>query len=258
MNKLASILAIVILWVSGTSATTHPTFEEGEQLFVVAQSGLSLRAEPGSHNELIKIIPYGEIVQILEPDSTMVTESINWVSGQWVPVHYDGHIGYVFDGYLSPLMLPSYSFEKTQSDLDFIYPLESWVGVHLHAMGGQDTVTTDYYDQVTQVYESGDYMTRMNAGNLYKVKLNLKDVRIMDAYHLLKSMLNNKYEIDHFEKKSLFLADESNDLHRVKIQLDNPIDIRYTDKGDVLITITSQEYECDLMTAADVEIDYSR
>jgi len=62
MNKLASILAVLVLWVSGASATTHPTFEEGEQLFVVAQSGLSLRAEPGSHQELITIIPYGEVV----------------------------------------------------------------------------------------------------------------------------------------------------------------------------------------------------
>ena len=248
MNKLASILTILILWVSGASATTHPTFEEGAQLFVVAQSGLSLRAEPGSHKELITIIPYGEVVQILKPDSIMLKENINWVSGQWIPVHYDGHIGYVFDGYLSPLTLPSYSFEKAQSDLNLIYPLESWVGVHLHAIGNQDTVTTDYYDQVTQMYESGDQLTRMNAGNLYKVKLNLKDVRIMDVYHLLKSMLNNRYEIDHFEKSSLFLADEGSDLKRIKIQLENPVDIRYTAAGNVLVTITSQEYECDLLT----------
>lgn len=248
MNKLASILAILILWVSVASATTHPTFEEGAQLFVVAQSGLSLRAEPGSHKELITIIPYGEVVQILKPDSIMLKENINWVSGQWIPVHYDGHIGYVFDGYLSPLTLPSYSFEKAQSDLNLIYPLESWVGVHLHAIGNQDTVTTDYYDQVTQMYESGDQLTRMNAGNLYKVKLNLKDVRIMDVYHLLKSMLNNRYEIDHFEKSSLFLADEGSDLKRIKIQLENPVDIRYTAAGNVLVTITSQEYECDLLT----------
>ncbi len=255
MNKIASILAVVVLWVSGASATTTPTFQEGEQLFVVAQSGLSLRAEPGSHQELITIIPYGEVVQILEPDSVLIKENINWITGHWIPVHHKGHIGYVFDGYLSPLTLPSYSFEKTQSDLDFIYPLESWVSVHLHAIGNQDTVMTDYYDQVTQQYESGDYMTRMNAGNLYKVKLNLKDVRIMDAYHLLKSMLNNKYEIDHFEKSTLFLADEGNELYRIKIQLDSPVDIRYTRDGDVLLTITSQEYECDLMTSADITID---
>lgn len=251
MNKLSSILAVVVLWVSGASATTPPTFEEGDQLFVVARSGLSLRIEPGSNQDLITIIPYGEIVQVLEPDSTLMEENINWVRGHWVPVHYNGKIGYVFDGYLSPLRLPSYSFEKTQSDLDLIYPLESWVSVHLHAIGNQDTVTTDYYDQVTQSYESGDHLTRMNAGNLYKVKLNLTDVRIMDAYHLLKSMLNNKYEVEHFERSSLFLADEGNDLHRVKIQLDNPVDIRYTHNGDVLITITSQEYECNLMTSVD-------
>ncbi len=248
MNKLASILAVLVLWMSGASATTHPTFKEGEQLFVVAHSGLSLRAKPGSHQELITIIPYGEVVQILKPDSILLQENINWVSGQWVPVHYDGHIGYVFDGYLSPLTLPSYSFEKTQSDLDLIYPLESWVGVHLHAIGGQETITTDYYNQVTQVYEFGDHFTRMNAGNLYKVKLKLTDVRIMDAYHLLKSMLNDKYEVDHFEKSSLFLTNEGNDLHRIKIQLDNPVDIRYTSEGDVLITITSQKYECDLIS----------
>lgn len=251
MNKLASIIAIIILWVSGTQATTQPTFEEGEQLFVVAQSGLSLRTQPGSQNELIAIIPYGKVVQILQPDSVLLQENINWVSGQWIPVHYNGNIGYVFDGYLSPLTLPKYSFEKTQSNLDFIYPLESWVGVHLHALGDQDTVTTDYYDQVTQVYESGDYMTRMNAGNLYKVKLNLKHVRIMDAYHLLKSMLSDQNEINEFEKSSLFLADEGNDLHRIKIKLDNPVDIRYTSDGNVLITITSQEYECDLMNITD-------
>ncbi len=88
----------------------------------------------------------------------------------------------------------------------------------------------------------------MKASNLYKVKLNLKDVRIMDVYHLLKSMLNDKHEIEQFEESSLFLADEGNDLHRVKIQLENAVDIRYTSAGDVLITITSQKYECNLMS----------
>ena len=77
----------------------------------------------------------------------------------------------------------------------------------------------------------------------------------MDAYHLLKSMLNNKYEIEHFEKSSLFLANDGNDLHRIKIQLENPVDIRYNAKGDVVLTITSQEYECDLITAVDIEIE---
>lgn len=247
MNKLAIIIAIIIIGSTCVMASNTPTFEEGQNLHVMAHSGLSLRAEPGSHSEVITIIPYGDLVQVLQPDTALINENINWVAGKWIPIHYDGHVGYVFDGYLSALSLPIHEFEKSQSDMDLIYPLESWVGVNLHSIGSPDTITTDYYDQVTHSFESGDHLIQMNAGNLYKVKLNLKDVRIMDAYHLLKSMLNDKYEIDHFEKSSLFLAGESNDLSRIKIQLENPVDIRYERDGSILITITSQEYECQLM-----------
>ena len=106
MNKLASILAIVILWSTITFGSTEPQFSEGETCFVVAHSGLSLRSDAGSHYETITIIPYGEVVQILRSDSTMLLDHINWVSGHWVPVHYNGYTGYVFDGYLSSLSLP--------------------------------------------------------------------------------------------------------------------------------------------------------
>ena len=247
MKKLALILAISFITITTILASPHPIFEEGQQLFVVAQSGLSLRTGAGSHHELITIIPYGEIVQILAEDSIIVEDRIDWISGRWIAVHYDGDIGYVFDGFLSPLALPIHEFEKSQSGLDLIYPLESWVSVHLHPISKPDTVSTDYSDQITQVYESGDVLIQMNAGNLYKVKLELKDVRLMDAYHLLKSMLNDKYEIDHFEKTTLFLADDGQELERIKINLDDPIDIRYTRDGQVIISITSREYECRLL-----------
>lgn len=254
MNKLASIITIVVLVTTQGYSIQHPPFEEGQHLYVVAQAGLSMRAEAHAGGELITIIPYGELVQVLEHSDSLHTQRIEWVDGHWTPVHYEGHVGYVFDGYLSALSLPIHEFEKTQEELDLIYPLESWVGVHLHELGSPDTVITDYYDQVTQVYEGGDKLTRMNAGNLYKLKLSLKDVRLMDAYHLLKSMLSHRYEVDLFQQATLYLASEDDHLTRIKVQLDNPIDIRYERDGQVLITITSQEYECQLLTQIDHEL----
>lgn len=248
MNRLAFLFVLILGVTLSMNANTEPIKTEQVTHHVVAHSGLSLRTGPASYQDLITIIPYGASVSILPTDSIHVNthDRIEWVSGNWVKVEYNEHVGYVFDGFLSKLHVPTYAFEKANSDLDLIYPLQSWMEVHMIADHNVDTITTDYYDKVTQHFVEGHTLERINAGNLYKLRVTLQDVRIMDAYHLLKAMLNNKYEVEHFNKKSIFITSAENELERVKVNLDNHVDIRKNDAGYVVITITSQEYECQL------------
>lgn len=251
MNRFALIIiatfGLAISLFANTNPTEPHTTHPASHMNVVAHSGLSMRTGPASHHDLITVIPYGSSVEILHTDSIHVSDRIEWVSGEWTLVKYKDYTGYVFDGFLSKLHLPVHDFEKTSSDLDLIYPLQSWVETHMMAENHVDTITTDYYDKVTQHFVEGHTMERINAGNLYKLRVTLDNVRIMDAYHLLKTMLNNKYEVEYFNKKSIFITSAENELHQVKVDLDNPVDIRKNELGQVVLTITSQEYECKLL-----------
>lgn len=237
---------LMLLFYTQMWGTGQPLFSEGAQLYVMANSGLTLRAQPNSQSESLGVLEFGFSVLVLnQPDSVETYEKIEWVEGNWVLVEHEGVTGYMFDGYLSDLPLPSYEFEKCQLDMDLIYPLESWTEVNL-GLEHTDTLIAGTLRKLTSNFEAGDKLIQTHKNDEYKIELYLKDIRVMDAYHLLLSMLDGKKSIESFKDMSTFIEDRNDELYKISIDIDNPVWIRKLKNGDVKITVKTLNYLCGL------------
>ena len=245
LKVLFASMLMVIFYVQ-MWATNGPGFTEGTQLYVVANSGLSLRLEPNKSGEVLVVADFGSSVSVLnQPDSVSYFDKVDWVEGNWVYVEYDGITGYMFDGYLTDLPLPLYEFEKCQLDLDLIYPLESWSELNLGEFE-QKVIQAGVLKKETNKYLGGEKMIRSQKEDDFKLELYLNDVRLMDAYHLLQSMIDTNAGVEKFKNQSTFINDREGDLYKVKIELESPIILRKLKSGDIKITITSDTYTCEM------------
>lgn len=75
-----------------------------EEAYVAAESGLSLRDQPDVSGKMLTKLAYGEAIGVLEETdkNLVVLDGGEKISGKWVKVETRNHIGYVFNGYLSP------------------------------------------------------------------------------------------------------------------------------------------------------------
>ena len=90
---------------------------------VTAPSGLSLRAQPSLTAERIGGIPYNAQVESLTPTIyPEPTDTIDNVSGAWVPVRYGTQEGYVFSAYLKYGDLFTPATEKLNNDYRITVP----------------------------------------------------------------------------------------------------------------------------------------
>ncbi|WP_299365090.1 SH3 domain-containing protein [Winogradskyella sp.] len=98
MNYLKMILAI------GLVCNLAVVTAQQEEAYVAAESGLSLREQPDISAKMLSKLAYGEAIGIIEKTDKklVILDSGKKISGEWVKVETRTHIGYVFDGYLSP------------------------------------------------------------------------------------------------------------------------------------------------------------
>ncbi len=244
-KQISISILLYLLFIIRLSAETPPFFTEGASVYVVAQSGLTLRELPDIKSRALEIINFGDVVTVLEqPDSITVTGKINWVEGRWIKVDYDGVQGYVFDGYLSDLPLPEYDFEICHMDLDLIYPLESWADRHLVIDTTLIYESKEKERRVTQYLTSDKKVLTFYENNTFTADLYISDIRIMDAYHLLYNMIDNKRLQKEFKDQSIFITDADGLLTTIKINIDQPVKIRKLKSGRIKISITGQNYQC--------------
>lgn len=100
MQNLKMILAIVLVF-------NLALVEAQQEAYVAAESGLSLRDQPDVSAKMLSKLAYGEAIGILEKTDKklVVLDGGKKVSGEWVKVETRNHIGYVFNGYLSPVKI---------------------------------------------------------------------------------------------------------------------------------------------------------
>ncbi len=240
------LTAIIILAVASSLLATNPT-TPSQSLTVVAPSGLTLRQAPDANSPAIKIVPYGDqvIVRHDQPDTTF-NQRISWVDGEWIVVEHEGEVGFIFDGYLSKLPLPSTDAEYSPYDLELIYPLEVWMNNHHIHAAQPDTILRSERSKVVHNYINGNSMVQSNQHDYYKVEVYLHDTRLMDAYHLLLGMLDDEGSAEIYRTESTFIADKNQEVTRIKIDLDSHIDIRLIGPDVVRIQLISVEQYCDL------------
>lgn len=206
------------------------TTESGLQ-FVLAHSGLSLRSIPKSNGQKITVIPFSESVTILE--KTGIKESIEWMSGEWVKVRYDGYEGYIFSGFLSELPVPVMDYEMTKEDLDLSYPLLAWAENHFDEIRNPDTIESNHQVRMTQFFENGLTVSREESDYHFKVTARFQNSNVTKIYNLLKSMLSTSREIKVFTDNSVFIAGPDEHIKEIKIQLNGPVTIKQI--GDHMI-----------------------
>ena len=97
MNYLKKILAIALV-LNATLVTAQ------QDAYVAAESGLSLRDQPDVSGKMLTKLAYGEAIGVLEETdkNLVILDGGKKISGKWVKVETRNHIGYVFNGYLSP------------------------------------------------------------------------------------------------------------------------------------------------------------
>lgn len=239
----AFLIAILVILFSTTSYSNSPQFVEGELLSVMTPSGLTLRVAPDKNSEELIVIPFTDQVLVLKQTATTKVEKIDWVEGQWLFVDYEGIEGYIFDGYLSNLAIPKYDFEKCELDMELVYPLESWSDINLGEYKS-DTTVAGVMNRVTTIYDSGDKRISTIKNKEHKLELYLNDVRLMDAYHLLVTMLDDDSSVNTFKENSKFFNDKDGELYKVKIDIDNPITIRKMSNKRVKVSVWSYDYQC--------------
>lgn len=239
------ITIIIALFCFCTALVANNPYSSGETLNVVANAGLKMRLTPDLNGELIKVIPYGERVEVLNNNDALKSEVLEYVSGNWLLVSYEGQTGYVFDGYLTPLSIPSYDFELNMDNIGFMNSLEAYVNYRFISIEVPDTIMgNNGMTKVVQRYNNDAKMTQVYNINYSQIILELSDIRLMDAYHLLISMLADKDQKENFLDHSIFITDTEGQTERININIEEQTIIDKLPNGNVRIRLLRYDEGC--------------
>jgi hypothetical protein len=162
-TKVLLVLFCVSFCLSVQAVTGY---KAGDKLSVVAKSGLTLRANPGSKGKKKSTLAYGTEVTVLAEGLRVTPHEVNefkgfTIDGFWVKVKSGSEEGWVFDGYLTKLKVDSGSQEaqgmSADRDMfDALYAMTSPRKGDRKKIKGKAETTYDVYEQG---YEDGTKLT---------------------------------------------------------------------------------------------------
>ena len=240
---MRNILVIFIILVC--FSTVKADFIEGQALYVTAHSGLKLRTSPVI-GKTIEVIPFGSEVQFIShKEAESKGHEIDWVKGNWIEVEYNGLLGFVFDGFLTSLPIPTHDFELNQIDMGLLYPFESWILYHFVLNPSEmDTISNhNGFAKVRIDFDQGSW-TKQNKKDVFKAELILNHGRIMDVYHILLAMYKDPAKKATFENKTIFMKNEEGEVNNIKIASEELITIRKLSDGKLRVRILTSERGC--------------
>lgn len=239
MKKMICLLTGVLFLFTQAFSTNPIT--ENKSLSVVAGSGLKMRTTPTLESQVIKVIPFGDTVyEVLDSMTTeLVTDRIEWMEGEWIKIEHMGDQGYVFNGFLTSLPIPQFDFELTIEDLELASPVESWMNYRFNRTGEPSIYETEEEIKMVTDYEEGHRKIEYESLYKYKVVLQLKEVELHEAYNLMKGMLMSSYEKSSYDRKAVFVENKYGEIDRIRINLEQPVDIKKLNDNTVQISITN-------------------
>lgn len=227
-----SMLIITATIGFGNSTQSEPI------LTVMAKSGLKLRVQPSLDAPTLEVLQYGEDVTVSSDFvPTDNTTRIEWVEGNWIKVKHGDQEGFVFDGFLSPLNVPIHDTDFSVDINGLSHALYSWV-FNNYSQLGTDTILVNESSQMLAYNFNEGILESYASPSLNKVTWEMEEVRIMDAYHLLESMLYTKKMRSVYKANTVFYTDKQGDVNKIKIN-DDLVEITRTDNGKVKITCKS-------------------
>jgi hypothetical protein len=213
LNRIVVVMLILAIANISKAMVSPPPFTVGETLTVFATSGLKLRATPASESLVLDIIDYGSEVKVLELDTSNAAFSVEWATGNWVKVEFEGTEGYLFNGFMSNLPLPEFYVELEPNS--YAEMIEYYAFLSFHQSELPDTLESKTSTRVFDKFEEGHVLVRKDFGKYYETTLKLKDVRIMDAYHLFKAMLMESGYLKAFNTHLIFKKDNEGNIYEI-------------------------------------------
>jgi len=238
---MKKIIMLILAFTSLEFQAVASTFQEPQK--VIALSGVKMRTAPSLSAKLVKIVGYGEEIHII--DTVQGIQRIEWLEGHWVKGKVDGREGYVFNGFLSSLPIPMDEYELTSRDADAAYPIISWTENNFNLISKADTIQGEDYLKEVQYFEDGIILTKKESIYSFDVALHIPGIRLGDAYNLLRSTMLTRTERELFEENTLFIKNREDNIDKVTIDIDAPIEIIKTHDG-VDIKIRSFQSICDI------------
>ncbi len=207
-------------------------------LKVMAKSGLKLRVQPTLDAPTLEILQYGEDVTVSNDFVPLATTTrIEWVEGNWIKVKHGDQEGFVFDGFLSSLNVPIRDTDFSADINGLSHALYSWVFNNFTPLG-TDTILVNETSQMLAYNFNEGVLESYASPSLNKVSWQMDNIRIMDAYHLLESMLYTKKMRSVYKANTVFYTDKKGDVNKIKIS-DDLIEIKLERDGTVKVICKS-------------------
>lgn len=177
---------------------TDPHLNQGDRLFVVAQSGINVRSYPSTNHAILFGVGYGETVEVIESDTGSL-DQIDEVWGNWVKVSYGNQVGYVFDGYLSKL--PPVQNQDYTSNVDYMDRIKDFALLQLgpsmpkvtyHSLTDGDG---EYKIDIHNLKQGCQYV-EYNYCEGKDVELQLAGMRNVEVYYLVSKIFHDCTSLD--------------------------------------------------------------
>lgn len=235
---------IFILVIACTQFVSYGQIPQKDSMRqVIAFSGLKLRHSPDSESKVLRIIPFGERLKLIEKqDSSFLVE---WLEGGWSKVRFEGEEGYVFDAFLTPLPVPVNNYELSQNDADISFPIMAWTEHNFRIEEINDTIHYNNHEKIVQHFQDGIILSRKSGEHAFQVNLVIPGIRLGDAYNLCRSLMLTRAERELFESQSVFVANNNETIDKILVDIDSPIEIRKLDDA-VEIQVKSYQHVCGL------------
>jgi len=92
-------------------------------MYVAAKAGLSIRETPAASGKVLDKIPYGEKINILVNNDSLIKIPTEGFNGSWVKTTYKGKTGYIVNSYLFPVPPPKATVKTLRDYLAQLSPV---------------------------------------------------------------------------------------------------------------------------------------
>jgi len=251
---LLSTLALSISHASTENPSTEPStepitvldYEQNQELFVVATSGLKLRSTPDFGARVLAIMDYGETVSIINDTVHWARyDRVEWLDGHWIYVQYGDVMGYAFDGFLSTMPMPFFGYDVVNCE-DLPILLESYLSdmtqdgyLGTDFSGSIETSVDSGYVGIQRSFPGEHELSYTRSPDQTVVQVSLENVRIAEVYHILINLLDYCPEKKDLLEDLVYVENEQGHVVRMQSKGTDRIRILQASDSTVILKIVS-------------------
>lgn len=234
-------ISLILLFTSTFLTAGLPVYSEGDQLTVIARSGLHLRMEPSVNGRVLRTLKYGDqvcIERMFQAEDTL-RQRIGWTNGRWVLVSYLGTEGYLFDGYLSSLPLPNHESQLCIDCISLTQPVTEYIQSHFKELGmenrggGDDTAT-----ETVLTFENGIFISFQSNTRWTHTEIVFHEQSLNEVMGILRSTLVGNDQRNAFEAGLIFRENENDIVDKI-ISRGLGNELRITEHEDGSVSLVS-------------------